>query len=71
MKHTEGDQSHMWLIGGAVVAALLLGWGVGWALAIALVACGAMFAAVFWIGRSTARQVSTAPADQEQGLGSR
>ncbi len=63
MVHERGTQ-HMWLIGAGVLLALVLGWGIGWALALAAIGCGAMLAAVFWIGRSTARQVSAASTDQ-------
>ena len=44
---------HMGLLAAGVVAALLLGIGVGWALAIAVLGCAAMIAGVFWIGRSS------------------
>lgn len=57
MKHETGSW-HMWVLAGGAVAALLLGWGLGWALALAVVGCGAMLAAVFWIGRSSAQQIS-------------
>lgn len=49
---------HMWLLIAAVALALLFGWGLGWALALAVIGCGAMLAAVFWIGRSSVRDVS-------------
>lgn len=64
MKSKAGHQLHMWLIG-AAVASLLLGVSYGWALALALVACGTMVAVVFWIGRSSVRQISAAPVDQD------
>lgn len=57
MKHATGSW-HMWLLAAGAVAALLLGWGLGLALALAVVGCGAMLATVFWIGRSSARQIS-------------
>ena len=65
MKHTAGHQLHMWLIGAAVVASLLLGASYGWALALALVGCGTMLAVVFWIGRSSVQQMSVKPVDQD------
>ncbi len=56
MNHAASHQGHMWLIGGATVVALLLGWSVGFALAFLLVACGAMLGAIFWIGRTSAQE---------------
>lgn len=59
----ERGMRHMWLVGAGIVAALLLGWGVGWALAVAAIGCGAMLAAVFWIGRSSIRPIPEASTD--------
>ncbi len=62
MKNTGNHLGHMWLVGGGVAAVLLFGLGAGWALALALLACSAMLGTVFWIGRSSARQVSPGPS---------
>jgi len=55
MDHTKDHQGHMWLIGGAAVVALLLGFGIGWAITVALLVCAATLAVVFWVGRTSGR----------------
>lgn len=65
MKHMTGSW-HMSLLVAAVAVALLLGWGLGWALGLAVIGCGAMLAAVFWIGRSSAQQISTRSVDSDE-----
>jgi len=55
MNHTKDHQGHMWLIGGGVIVALLLGLGIGWVIAVALLVCAATLALVFWIGRTAGR----------------
>ena len=67
MKHMTGA-THMWLLVAAATAALILGWGLGWALALALIGCGAMVAAVFWLGRSSAEQVTDRPVDAGEAV---
>ncbi len=49
MNHSRMHTGHMWLIAGVAVAAVLLGYSIGWAIAIALIGCGAMFVAVVWL----------------------
>lgn len=66
MKRTGGHQLHMWLIGAAAAVSLLFGASFGWALALAMAACGAMFAAVLWIGRTSVQQVTAPPVNQDQ-----
>ncbi len=61
MGTTKNHLGHMWIIGGGVAAVLLFGLSAGWALALALLACSFMLGAVFWIGRSSARQVTRGP----------
>lgn len=46
----------MWSLVVGVALTLLFGWGLGWALALAVIGCGAMLTAVFWIGRSSVQQ---------------
>lgn len=62
MKHATGS-AHMGLLATGALAALLLGWGLGWAVALAVLGCGAMLAAVFWIGRSSAQPTSIQAPD--------
>lgn len=51
----RGDlHRHGW-IAAAIVVALGLGFGLGWALFAAVAACGLMLAAVFWLGWASAR----------------
>ena len=57
MRRIGGHQLHLWLIAAGVVLAILLGSSLGWALALASVACGAMLVIVFLIGRSSAKQL--------------
>lgn len=66
MNHAGGHQTHMWLIGVGAVVALLLGWSIGWALAFAVLACGAMLAAMFWIGRISTQQIRIQPVERER-----
>lgn len=49
MNHSRMHSGHMWLIAGAAVAAALLGYGIGWAISIAILGCGAMFVALLWL----------------------
>lgn len=49
MNHSRLHTGHMWLIAGAAAAAILLGYGIGWAIAIALIGCGAMLVALVWL----------------------
>lgn len=65
MRHETGSW-HMWLLVAAVVLALLFGWGLGWALALGVIGCGAMLAAVFWIGRSSIQHVSDRAVDSDE-----
>lgn len=70
MKHLGGGHRlHMWLIGAAAVAALLLGSSLGWALALAAAACGAMLLVVLWIALSSTGQ-QTLGSSRIPGLGS-
>lgn len=65
MRHTTGSL-HMWFLGAGVVVATLLGWSLGWAVTLAAIGCGAMLAAVFWIGRSSTQQVSAQRVSPDQ-----
>lgn len=56
----------MGLLVAAVALALLFGWGLGWALALAVIGCGAMLAAVFWIGRSSVQEGAAHVADPDE-----
>ncbi len=67
MKHGT-DSRHMWLLVAAVAVALLFGWSLGWALALAVIACGVMLAAVFWIGRSSAQEISARSVDADEAV---
>ena len=51
MNHRGSNQSHMWLIGAVALGALLLGYGVGSALAVALIACAVMLGSIVWFVR--------------------
>ena len=60
--------SHMWLLAAGVALALLFGWGLGWAVAFAVIGCGAMLAAVFWIGRGSVQQGSGRAVDPDEAV---
>lgn len=49
MNHSRNHSIHMLLVAGAAVAAALLGYGLGWAFAIAIIGCGAMLVALLWL----------------------
>lgn len=53
MNHGGNHQGHMWLIGAIAVGALLLGYGIGSALAVAVIACGVMLGSIVWFMRRT------------------
>ncbi len=52
MFREDNHIGHMWQIGGIAVVAVLLSLGIGWALAFAMLGCGAMFVALLWLMRS-------------------
>lgn len=52
MKHTRMHSTHMLVIAVVAVGAISLGYGAGWALAVALLGCGAMLLALFLLLRS-------------------
>ena len=56
MNHQGSHKGHMWLIGAIAVGALLFGYGLGSALAVAVIACGLMFGAVIWFVSRAERQ---------------
>jgi len=45
----------MLLIGGAAIVAVLLGFGIGWVITVALLVCAATLSVVFWVGRTAGR----------------
>jgi hypothetical protein len=51
----------MWLIGAVVLGTLLLGYGVGSALTVALIACAVMIGSIFWF----VRRAEQAPRPQQ------
>ena len=55
----------MVLIGAVVVAVLLLGYGVGSAVAVAVVACGVMLGAIFWFLRRSEQRAQTPDNSRE------
>ncbi len=48
MNHRGTQHGHMWLIGALAIVALLLGYGIGFALALAMIACAVMLGAIVW-----------------------
>lgn len=67
VKHMTGT-THMLLLVAATAVALLLGWGLGWVLALAVIGCGAMVAVVFWLGRSSAEHVTDRPVGADEAV---
>ncbi len=51
MNHRGSHQGHMWLIGAIAVGALLLGYGIGSALTVAVIACAVMIGSIVWFMR--------------------
>ena len=48
MNHRGIQHGHMWLIGALAIVVLLLGYGLGSALALAMIACAVMIGAIVW-----------------------
>lgn len=65
MNHSRMHSGHIWLIAGAAVAAALLGYGIGWAIAIAVFGCGAMFVAILWLINSDRDRPSRTGIDDD------
>mgnify|MGYP001824798247 CR=1 FL=1 len=53
MNHAGSHHGHMWLIGAIAVGALLLGYGIGSALAVAAISCAVVLGAIIWFMRRT------------------
>ena len=51
MNHEGSHQGHMWLIGAVALVALLAGYGLASALAVAVVACAVMLGSIIWYMR--------------------
>ena len=51
MNHGGSHQGHMWLIGAVALVVLLAGYGIGSALAVAVIACAVMLGSIIWYVR--------------------
>ena len=57
MNHQGSHHGHMWLIGAIAVGAVLLGYGIGSAVAVAVIACAVMLGSIVWFLRRTEKQL--------------
>ncbi len=71
MNNIGTHQVHMWLVAATILVAVLIGWSAGWLLMLALAGCGAMLAAIFWIGRSSANVTRPVPTDDRRDISRR
>lgn len=63
MNNSHIHSGHMWLIAGAAVAVALLGYGIGWAIAISIIGCAAMIVALLWLVKTDRGHPSRAGVD--------
>lgn len=65
MNHQGSHKGHMWLIGAVAAGALLFGYGVGSALALAVIACAVMLGSIVWFVSRTEQQPQPDQVDRD------